>query len=150
MISKHLLDVDIECGTFIRADPDRVWRSLTTADGVNQWFTSGSTWTHEIGSAMNWRWENWGIDQISTASIGKVLEVEPCERFVFSWSNGSGPEPSIVTMTFTPQEDGTKVELVDSGYPDSPAGRRALMDCACGWGEALTLAKVFVEHGIIY
>lgn len=44
----------------------------------------------------------------------------------------------------------TRVELIDSGYPDTPEGRHALMDCACGWGEALTLVKFFVEHGVTY
>jgi hypothetical protein len=34
------------------------------------------------------------------------------------------------------------------GYPDTPDGRRALLDCAAGWGEALTLCRFFLERGV--
>ncbi len=145
-----MLDVDIRHSTLIRADPERAWQALTTAEGMNAWFTTGAEWTHEPGSVMRWRWENWGTEHVTVASIGEILEIEPLERFVFSWANGSEASPSIVTMTFEPHDDGTRVELTDCGYPDTPAGRSAQMDCACGWGEALTLAKVYVEHGARY
>ncbi len=145
-----LLDVDIRLGTLIRATPEQVWQALTTAEGVNRWFTSSAEWNHEPGSPMRWRWRDWGVYGITTDSVGEIVAVEPHRRFVFRWGNGSGERPSTVTMTFEPVADGTKVELVDAGYPDTPEGRHALMDCACGWGEALTLVKMFVEHGVTY
>ncbi|CAN5794337.1 hypothetical protein BH23CHL2_BH23CHL2_15240 [soil metagenome] len=150
MSTVQMLDVDIQLGTLIRAKPERVWEALTTSDGVNQWFTTGAKWTHEIGSPMCWRWENWGPYDITTDSVGEILDVDPYNRFSFNWANGSGETPSTVTMRFEPVEGGTKVELTDSGYPDTPEGRHALMDCSCGWGEALTLVKFFVEHGVTY
>ena len=144
------LDVDITLGTLVRAEPEMVWRALTTAEGMNEWFTSGAEWSHEPGTPMHWRWDGWGVYDISTDAVGEILAVEPHRRFVFSWRNGSGSTPSTVTMSFSPHPDGTMVELIDAGYPDTPAGRTALMDCACGWGEALTLAKFYVEHGLTY
>ena len=150
MSTRKLLDVDIQLGTYIRAEPERVWQALTTPEGVNRWFTTGAEWTHEIGSPMRWHWENWGPYDITADSVGEILEVDPYSRFVFSWANGSGETPSTVTITLEAVDGGTKVELTDSGYPDTPAGRHALMDCSCGWGEALTLVKFFVEHGVTY
>ncbi len=35
-------------------------------------------------------------------------------------------------------------------YPNSPEGRGNMLDCASGWGEALTLLKFYLEHGIVY
>jgi hypothetical protein len=32
----------------------------------------------------------------------------------------------------------------------APDGLRAMLDCSAGWGEALTLWKYYVEHGIRY
>lgn len=145
-----VLDVDIRFATIVRAEPERIWQALATADGYNHWFTTGAEWEMEPGAPMRWRWENWGGDGVTTESEGEVLEVEPLRRFAFTWTNGSGSTPSRVTITFKPHGDGTRVELVDSGYPDTPEGRAAFMDCAAGWGEALTLAKFFVEHGVRY
>ena len=145
-----MLDVEIRHGVFVRAELEQVWEALTTANGVNRWFTTDSEWTHEPGTEMHWRWKNWGVYAISMGSIGEIIEVEPHRRFVFSWGNGSGADPSTVTITFEPQDGGTKVELTDCGYPDTPEGRHALMNCACGWGEALTLVKFYVEHGLTY
>ena len=145
-----LLDVDIRLGTFVHAEPDRIWEVLTTSEGVNQWFTTGAEWTHEPGTPMHWRWVDWGPYDISTASAGEIIEVDPPRRFVFSWGTGPGELRSTVTVTLEPDAGGTKVELTDAGYPDTPEGRHALMDCACGWGEALTLAKFYVEHGLTY
>ncbi len=145
-----MLDIDIRHGTFVRANPEQVWEALTTANGINKWFTTGSEWSHEPGTPMHWRWKNWAVYNIDAESLGEILEVAPHQRFVFSWGNGSGKTPSIVTMTFEAHEGGTKVELTDAGYPDTPEGRHALMDCACGWGEALTLCKFYVEHGLTY
>ena len=46
--------------------------------------------------------------------------------------------------------DGTVIRLREHGYQDTPSGRLACLNCAAGWGEALTLLKFFVEHGLRY
>ena len=58
------------------------------------------------------------------------------------------PHLMTVAIDVVPDRDGTTVHLRDYGYRDTPAGRRANIDCAIGWGEALALMKVYVEHGI--
>ena len=45
---------------------------------------------------------------------------------------------------------GTVVRSKESGYPDTPEGPRALLDCATGWGEALALLKFCLEKGVPY
>ena len=42
------------------------------------------------------------------------------------------------------------MRLREHGYPDTPEGMAGLMSCATGWGEALTLLKFYVEHGLRY
>jgi len=42
------------------------------------------------------------------------------------------------------------VRLREYGYHNTPSGLRAMLDCAAGWGEAMALMKVYVEHGITY
>jgi len=44
----------------------------------------------------------------------------------------------------------SELRLQEHGYQDTPTGRKAFADCACGWGEALTLLKFYVEYGLKY
>jgi hypothetical protein len=53
-------------------------------------------------------------------------------------------------MDFEAVEEGTVIRLREFGYYDTPSGRAALIECAAGWGEALTLLKYWVDHGIRY
>ena len=53
-------------------------------------------------------------------------------------------------MAFEAVEDGTIVRLREYGYEDTPSGHQGILECAAGWGEALTLFKFYVEHGITY
>ncbi len=42
------------------------------------------------------------------------------------------------------------MRLREHGYHDTQSGRAAFADCATGWGEALTLLRFYVEHGLRY
>jgi len=55
-----------------------------------------------------------------------------------------------VGIDFEPTQGGTIIRLRESGFHDTPDGLRAMLDCSAGWGEALTLWKYYVEHGIRY
>jgi hypothetical protein len=39
---------------------------------------------------------------------------------------------------------------VSTRYSDTPEGWAGYAGCSTGWGEALTLLEVYVEHGIRY
>jgi uncharacterized protein YndB with AHSA1/START domain len=80
--------------------------------------------------------------------MGSVLEIEPNQRFVFQWHPGS--TNTRVEITLVGVGPGTRVELRESGYPRTEKDLAALLDCAAGWGEALTLLKFYLEHNIIY
>ena len=69
------------------------------------------------------------------------------------------PEIRLATLVRAPRErvyDAlTRAEELDAvvheyGYPDTPEGWEQHMSCSTGWGEALTLLKFYVEHGVRY
>jgi uncharacterized protein YndB with AHSA1/START domain len=86
--------------------------------------------------------------RVTAEDRGTVLEAARPSRFVFGWQARLGG--TIVEVDFDEHPEGTLVRLREHGYPDTPAGWKQLMDCATGWGEALTLLKFHVEHGIRY
>ena len=53
-------------------------------------------------------------------------------------------------MVITPVDDGSIVTLRETGYPDTDIAKQVMLGVATGWGEALTLLKFYLEHGVRY
>ncbi len=128
---------------FIKAPREKVYDAFATAEGLDRWFTRGSRVDARPGGALLFRWVDWGAEKDITADVpGKVLEAKRPERFVYEW--GEPGSESTVEIVLEAREGGTLVRLREYGF------RRleGLIDNAGGWGEALTLVKFWIEHGI--
>jgi uncharacterized protein YndB with AHSA1/START domain len=134
----------IDYQTFIAVSPMRVFDTLTNAAGWDAWFTHGTELDAQPGAKIRLVWRKWGPEHISTEDGGTILEVIPGQRFVFTWQPDQ--QPTTVYFELIPHGTGTIVHLTDSGY-STP---EVYMDCAAGWGEALTLLKFYLEHGVTY
>lgn len=142
--------MEIHHSTLIHAEPVRIYNALTTAKGLDAWFTSGASVDAHNGGLINFHWVNWGPEHITVEDEGTVLEAIPPERFVFQWHPDSPDYATTVEIDIQPGEDGTIVSLREHGYADTPSARSAMLSCAAGWGEALTLLKFYLEHGVRY
>ena len=131
----------------IHASRENVFDAMTTEEGLDSWFTSGSTVALQEKGEIIFRWKNWGPDKVNEEALGTIVEIKRPERFVFQWWLD---QPTTVEMDFIETTSGTIVELRESGYLDTIEGHERCLSCATGWGEALTLLKFYVEHGIIY
>jgi len=136
----------VKQATFIAAPPEDVFDCITSAGGWDAFFTTGMELESKPGGKIVWRWENWGPDFYTLSAPGKVVELDRPRRFVFEW----GSNPSRIEFNLTPKFGGTVVRLTESGYNDTPEERDMILECASGWGEALTLLKFYLEHGIVY
>ncbi len=145
-----LIDVPISHDVLIRAERERVYDALTTSEGFDSWFTTGASIDARPGGQIILRWKDWGPDHITAEDGGPVLEAIRPERFVFQWHPGNPGYTTTVEITLEPDERGTIVRLREHGYHNTPEGRKAFATCATGWGEALTLLKFYVEHGVRY
>jgi uncharacterized protein YndB with AHSA1/START domain len=134
--------------TFVQAPREQVYDALTNAQVLDAWFTTGAEVDAQPGGMMRWRWVDWGPDHVTAEDWGPVLEALRPERFVFQWQAGLGG--TTVEVDFEERESGTVVRLLEHGYPDTPDGWVGFADCSTGWGEALTLLKFYVEHGVHY
>lgn len=134
--------------TYIAAPPERVYETLTTGAGWDAWFTEGTEVDPRPGGCIRLRWVDWSVDHHDLRSDGPVLEAIPPSRFVFQWT----PAVSTTTIAFTltPLGPGTVVAVEESGHTFSRPDLEALVECAAGWGEALALLKMYLEHGVTY
>jgi uncharacterized protein YndB with AHSA1/START domain len=136
--------------TLIHASVERVYATFTTAEEMDRWFTQGARIDARPGGTIRFRWVDWGPEHISAEDGGPVLEADRPVRFVFQWHPDEPSYATTVEVDFVPVGNGTVMSLLEHGYPDTPSGRRACLNCAAGWGEALTLLKFYVEHGLRY
>jgi len=145
-----MIEERISHSALIRAAPERVYDAIATAEGLDGWFTTGATVDARPGGEIRFRWKDWGPDHFTGEDGGPVLEAKRPERFIFKWSPDSSSYATTVEINFEPVAEGTVVRVVEYGYEDTPSGRKKMLDCASGWGEALTLLKFYVEHGVRY
>ena len=52
------------------------------------------------------------------------------------------PIPPTVEVDFEAVVGGTVVRLQEASYQDTPSGRKAMLNCATGWGQSSDAAQV--------
>lgn len=77
-----------------------------------------------------------------------MIEAKRPGLFIFQW--GSDGKETTIRIELAPADKGTVVTLSEDGYEDTPEGRAMIVECAAGWGEAMTLLKFYLEHGVVY
>lgn len=141
---------DINHKTYIKVPLEEVYKTVSTAQSWNAWFTDDTSLViNPDGTGeIRLRWTNFGSENVNMEDGGKILEAIPNKRFVFQWSPGE--QSTTVTFHFEPYKEGTLVVLNETGYTHSERDINACMECAAGWGEALTLLKIYLEHEIVF
>lgn len=132
--------------TFISKSASDIYNLLTTSEGWNSWFTDDTILEINNGKGfITLVWNNWGPQSLTLTDGGPILEAIPNKLFSFEWSPAKDLT-TIVKFELEEIDNGTYVTVTDSGY--NKENLAALVDCAAGWGEALTLLKMYMEYGI--
>lgn len=147
-MSDNLKVPEVEQLTYINVPPERVYQTLTTGEGWDAWFTDGTTVDPKPGGTIRFRWKNFGAGRWTIEDGGPVLAVEPNRKFVFQWHSGS--VPTTISVELEKRGPGTFLRLTESGYPPTPEDLKTCVGSAAGWGEAMTLLKFYLEHGVTY
>ena len=141
---------EINHQVYIKESIARVFDTLTTAEGWNAWFTDQTSIHQESDGTgeIRLRWTGLGKDKKDLVDGGKILQTIPNKSFIFQWTPGE----SVTTIEFKlePYRDGTLVVFKETGYSNSDNDIKACLNCAVGWGETLTLLKVYLEEALVY
>ena len=145
------LAAEIRHKVFIRAPRERVWAAFTTGQGLDGWWgTRGSQIDLRPGGKLILRWRDWGAERdVNSDRECVVIEVRAPERFVFRWGE-STDEMTTVEFDLEEREGGTLLHLREHGFARTAKGRESFEGNSLGWGEAATLMKFYVEHGLRY
>ncbi|MCK5304132.1 MAG: SRPBCC domain-containing protein [Candidatus Heimdallarchaeota archaeon] len=150
MDTPTIFDQEIIHSTLINAPIEKVFKVFTTAEGLDSWFTQGAAVDDEVGGKIYFRWvsERADVKEGVIEDGGPILEINAPYKFTFEWYPDNKSYATTVKWCFEETEKGTKITVKEHGFHNTPKGRKALLDCATGWGEALTMAKYFIEHGV--
>lgn len=121
----------IEKKVLLRAPKARVWRALTNADEFGAWFGVKLEGPFAVGKVATGRITHPGYDHLTMEVT--VERIDPEHRFSFRWhpyaidpSVDYSKEPTtLVEFRLEETPDGTLLTLVESGFDQIPAHRRA-------------------------
>lgn len=93
----------------IPAEPDLVYRALTTETTIRLWTGDNATMIAEPETEFS-LWDG--------AIAGKNLSFEENKRIEQQWYFGESEEPSIVTVKLHPHKRGTSMEVRQTNIPE--------------------------------
>jgi uncharacterized protein YndB with AHSA1/START domain len=99
----------IEREVLIAAPIERVWDIITQPEHMGRWF--GDAGAEQDGDVIRMRWEEYGEAEL------RIVQSEAPNAFAYRWdANVKGIGDTLVEFTLTPEADGTRVRVVESGF----------------------------------
>jgi len=116
----------------LAAPPELVWQGLSTADGLLGWF-----WSPRLDPQIEVDLRAGGRYRIASPVIGMAVSgeyttVRPHDLLEFGWHWDGEDVTSSVTVTLTPNGDGTTLVVDHDGLADSEVENHAK-----GWSDCL-------------
>lgn len=134
------------------ASAQQVWKSLTTKDGWEAWFSDRVESEFTVGGPLEMYFEGHGTVNAT------VTEREELKCFAYCWHPGEAgqslaeTDAERTTVRFTLKDVDGKVELTmtEFGFERIPVGRRpqAFADNQGGWTYMIEQFEVWLESGI--
>jgi uncharacterized protein YndB with AHSA1/START domain len=124
----------IEREIVIAAPVERVWEIVTQPEHMGRWF--GDAGAERDGDVIRMRWEKYGEAEL------RVVRAEAPNVFAYRWdANVPGIGDTLVEFTLTPEDSGTRVRVVESGWmslrTSDDERERLRQDNAGGWVQEL-------------
>ena len=115
----------------IHAELAKVWEHISDPKKIAGWLMPND-FEERIGKAFSLDCNEHGI--ISCV----VKEIVPSRKLVYSFESKATKVETLVTFTLTPEEGGTRVTLIHSGWDALPPEEQGVSELfGEGWGGAL-------------
>src|SRR3954454_17169730 len=98
----------IEREIVIAAPPERVYAIVTQPEHMGVWF--GDAGAEREGDVITMRWVEHGTAEL------RVVKEDPPHAFAYRWDSTTKVGDTLVEFTLTPEGDGTRLRVVESGW----------------------------------
>ncbi|HYN07000.1 MAG TPA: SRPBCC domain-containing protein [Vicinamibacterales bacterium] len=129
---------EIRKEVLIDAPPDVVWRALTDAEQLTQWFPVDARVEPGQGGSI---WLSWGAGMEGTAPI---TAWEPTRRF--QWTEDRGPVKLAIDFHLEARGGKTLVRLVQSGFGDGASWDDEFHMLEGGWSYFLAHLAWYLQR----
>ncbi len=123
---------------FIKAPADVVWKALTEADELTQWFSVDARVAPGVGGSV---WVSWGE---GAAGEAPITGWEPNRHF--QWTETRGPVKVAIDFHLETRDGGTVVRLVQSGFGDGPEWDDEFHMVEGGWSYFMAHLQWYLER----
>jgi uncharacterized protein YndB with AHSA1/START domain len=139
----------IEREIVVAAPPERLWEILTRPEHIARWFMMESQVDLRPGGTMVLTSEEFGKFQ------GVVETVDPPHVFSYRWARHpdipvAEGTATLVEFTLTPEGDGTRLRVVETGFASTDAVRvdqeRHAEANSQGWLQVLDTLRRYAEQ----
>jgi uncharacterized protein YndB with AHSA1/START domain len=143
----------IEREITIAAPVERVWAVLTEPEHVGKWFGQGPPAPIDLRPGGIMHLDHGQYGQFPT----RIEKVDPPHYFAYRWASGyPGQEATednatLVEFTLTPDGDGTRLHLVESGFatlvlPEETRATASYESHSAGWTDVLAGMREHAER----
>ena len=136
----------------VEADPETIFGALITPSSIQNWWSANSA---IVLAERDGRWmASWGddLDRPDYLVAAAITEYQPFSRLVFSdyrYFSKDGPLPfefdTTVEHTIHPDQNGSLLTVMQSGFPSTPESEEFFQGCVRGWRTTLESLKSYVE-----
>ena len=144
MTAKSELAEPIAINRIFNAPVARVWKALTSADQMREWYFDLKEFKAEVGFEFDFVVEHEGNKY---HHLCRVTEVIPEEKIAYTWRYKGEPGDSLVAFELFPDGNRTRLKLTHTGietFPKTPAYARKNFEA--GWTAIIgSELKQFVE-----
>lgn len=146
---------DIRLVATIRAKPELVYRSLTSARELTRWWLLGAETDARNAGRLRMIWPaRRAKSGVRCPGLGEregvFVDLEPARKVAWLWKPARGEKgvPALTSIFILPAGGGkSEVTLLHSGFPSS-ASSDALYDrYARAWEDGLAKLKLYLEKG---
>ncbi len=135
---QHVHDLEIA------ASPEAVWKAITDADQLVQWFPLQAAVQPGKGGSITYGWGD-------LSGACKIVEWQPPSHLRTSWlahnvPEGEPGEPLVVDWFLEGDKGSTRLRLVHSGFGAGPSWDDEYEGTRRGWDFELLSLKHYLEH----
>ena len=146
---------DIRLAATIRAKPELVYRSLTSARELTRWWLQGAETDARNAGRLRMIWPRVrGKDGLRAPGFGEregvFVDLEPARKVAWLWKPARGEKgaPALTSIFMLPARGGkSEVTLVHAGFSAAASADELYHGYARAWEDGLAKLKLYLETG---